>query len=145
MKVTITKNADSRHFTGVVFNRIPVRSQNTWVVGFRTDYKHKEQLKGFCTARGGGWEPVEKIWFVPVPGATPRELLPEMWAVVEEAVNHHICGCLPEVIEITLEANLGKHSAMLDWLETKARNFRVTSSLAQDIERAESEYWSFFI
>ena len=127
--VVITKNADSRHFTGIIFNRIPVRNfrgelATTWVVGFRTDFKFKEQLKGFCTARGGGWDPVEKLWFVPLLGTTVKEILPQLWAVVSDA-STAISECLPETIEVSVEADLGKHEAIvLSWLATKAAAFQ---------------------
>lgn len=127
-KLQLSENQKSKFFRGIVFDRIPVRNiqnslQNTWVIGFYTEFSSKDAVKAFCNEHQGSWDSEKRFWFVPLQGSTVKDLLPQFWDIAIEAIKE-IGEHLPEYCEISININMGKHSEVVKaWLEKKIRYF----------------------
>lgn len=58
-------------YRGFVLDRLPVKDRTgklnpQWILGICADFSVKEELKTFCKERFGGWDSVNKFWYIPL-------------------------------------------------------------------------------
>lgn len=82
-------------FRGLILDNTPVRDssgslKSTWLIGVAANFECKDELKAFCKQRGGGWEPVEKYWWVPLNFQKQdgrKAQLKKIWSVCQEVID----------------------------------------------------------
>ena len=127
----VSSGQKSKFFKGLVLDKIPVRDRagklvSTWVMGICSDFEFKNDVKEFCAAYGGGWESSERYWFVPLNGSSVKAVMASLWEAIV-AVRAEIPHCLPEVIEVSIEADLKQHLQMcIEWLVKQDRKTALT-------------------
>jgi hypothetical protein len=126
--IIITSGAQSRNYRGLVLSRISVRQRNgafasTNVIGLCTEFSAKDEVKAFCQERGGNWDGIERMWFVPLAGSSTKEILESFLAIAQEAIAAFGQSMSMGGIHISIElkAESGKIQQIKSWLEKRIR------------------------